>query len=109
MVMFRKGKAETAEKPTQGDISNSGMTLLSFVERIERLTEEKDTLGADIREVFDEAKGTGFDAKVLRKVIALRKMDAGERQEMEALLELYMETLDKAMKQQTVSSVAEGD
>jgi uncharacterized protein (UPF0335 family) len=59
--------------------------------------------------VFAEAGGTGFNAKVLRKVIALRKMDAADRQEAEALLDLYMTTLDKAMKQQTVSSQAEGD
>ncbi len=112
MVTFNRKKSDTApeaEPPAHEDISNSGMTLLSFVERIERLTEEKDALGADIREVYGEAKGTGFDAKVMRKVIALRKMDKGDRQEMEALLELYLETLDKAMKQQTQTSQDEAD
>lgn len=75
---------------------NSGFAkehLKSFVERVERLNEEKDALTADIREVFSEAKGTGFDTKALRKVIALRKLDKADRQEMEAVMELYMTAL----------------
>jgi len=63
--------------------------LRSFIERIERLEEEKKSIGADIKEVFAEAKGMGFDTKIVRKVIALRKLDAADRQEMEALLDLY--------------------
>jgi uncharacterized protein (UPF0335 family) len=71
---------------------NSGFakdSLKSFVERIERLNEEKDALSEDIREVFSEAKGTGFDTKILRKLIARRKLDKADRQEQDALLELY--------------------
>lgn len=75
---------------------NSGFAkehLKSFVERVERLNEEKDALLADIREVFSEAKGQGFCTKTLRKVIALRKLDKSDRQEQAALLELYMSAL----------------
>jgi uncharacterized protein (UPF0335 family) len=67
--------------------------LRSFVERIERLEEERAALGADIREVFAEAKGTGFDTKVMRQVIKLRKMEAADRQEQDHLLELYKRAL----------------
>lgn len=67
--------------------------LRSFVERIERLEEEKAALAADIKEVYAEAKGNGFDTKVLRKVISLRKKDTAERQEEEAMLELYLHAL----------------
>lgn len=63
--------------------------LKSFIERIERLNEEREALSADIREVFSEAKGQGFDTKIMRKVIALRKLDSADRQEMEAMLDLY--------------------
>ena len=67
--------------------------LRSFVERIERLEEEKKTIADDIKDVYSEAKGTGFDTKVLRKVISLRKQDANERQEQEAILDLYLQAL----------------
>jgi len=68
--------------------------LRSFIERIERLEEEKKALAEDIREVYSEAKGTGFDPKVLRKVVALRRMDPEERQEFEHVLETYMAALE---------------
>ena len=71
----------------------SGERLRSFVERIERLEEEKAALAGDIREVYSEAKGTGFDIKVLRQIIRLRKLDKADRQEQEALLETYMRAL----------------
>ena len=67
--------------------------LRSFVERIERLEEEKRALGADIREVYAEAKSTGFDTKVMRQLIALRKMDEADRREREELLTLYRAAL----------------
>jgi len=63
--------------------------LRSFIERIERLEEEKAGLTADIREVYAEAKGTGFDSKVMRQIVRLRKMDSADRQEQEALLDVY--------------------
>lgn len=64
--------------------------LRAFVERIERLEEEKAALTADIREVYAEAKGNGFDAKALRTIVRLRKQDLHERQEQEAILATYM-------------------
>lgn len=71
----------------------SAQRLKSFIERIERLEEERKTLGADIREVYAEAKSGGFDVKIMRQVIRLRKMDKSDRQEMEALLEVYLDAL----------------
>ncbi len=67
--------------------------LRSFLERVERLEEEKSTIAGDIKEVFAEAKGEGYDTKTLRKVIRLRKMDRAKREEEEALLELYISAL----------------
>jgi len=67
----------------------AGDRLRSFIERIERLEEEKAGLAADIRDIYAEAKGEGYDVKVMRKIIGLRKMDKGDRQEQEELLELY--------------------
>ena len=64
--------------------------LRSLIERIERLEEEKAVLATDIREVYAEAKGTGFDPKIMRQVVRLRKMEITDRQEQEALLELYL-------------------
>ncbi|HBU61579.1 MAG: hypothetical protein CMH92_16060 [Oceanicaulis sp.] len=64
--------------------------LRALVARIERLEEDKAQVAADIKEVYSEAKSNGYDTTVLRKVISLRKQDAHERQEMEALLELYL-------------------
>ena len=63
--------------------------LRSFLDRIERLEEEKAGLTADIREVYAEAKGSGFDTKVMRQIVRLRKMDSADRQEQEALLDVY--------------------
>ncbi len=67
--------------------------LKTLIERIERLEEEKAALANDIKEVYAEAKGNGFDTKAIRKVIRIRKMDASEREEQDAILELYMSAL----------------
>ena len=67
--------------------------LKNFVERVERLTEEKDVIATDIREVYGEAKGVGFDTKILRRVIALRKIDNESRKEQEAIMDLYLSAL----------------
>jgi uncharacterized protein (UPF0335 family) len=67
--------------------------LKAFVERIERLEEEKKAIADDIRDVYGEAKATGFDVKVLRTVIRLRKQDVDERKEQEAILETYLHAL----------------
>ncbi|MDO6965279.1 DUF2312 domain-containing protein [Rhizobium alvei] len=67
--------------------------LKSFIERIERLEEEKKTIADDIKDVYAEAKGTGFDTKILKKVISIRKQDKDERMEQEAILETYLMAL----------------
>lgn len=80
------------EKP----VAKSGFAkehLRSFVDRIERLSEEREALSADIREVFSEAKGTGFCTKTMRMVIRLRKLDKADFQESEAMLDLYLTAL----------------
>jgi len=67
----------------------AGARLKSFVERIERLEEEKSAIADDIKDVYAEAKGTGFDTKTLRKIVSLRKLDVEKRREADELLELY--------------------
>ncbi len=71
----------------------SAQRLKSFIERIERLEEEKKTLGTDLKEVYAEAKGGGFDTKIMRQVVRLRKMDKQDRQEQEAILQLYLDAI----------------
>jgi uncharacterized protein (UPF0335 family) len=68
--------------------------LKSFIERIERLEEERASLGSDIREVYSEAKGMGFDTKIIRQVVRMRKLDKADFQEQEALLDLYLTAMD---------------
>lgn len=68
--------------------------LRSLIERIERLEEEKKAIGSDIRDIFAEAKSAGFDVKIMRKIIKLRKMDAADRDEQEFLLDTYKKALE---------------
>ena len=68
--------------------------LRTFVERIDRLEEEKAAITADIREVYAEARGAGFNAKILRQIVRLRGLDQADRREQEAMLELYKRALD---------------
>jgi uncharacterized protein (UPF0335 family) len=78
------------------DIADSGVAaeeLKQFVERIERLEEEKKAISDDIKDVFAEMKGRGFDVKAVRAILKIRKQDRSERQEQEAILELYMSAL----------------
>ena len=67
----------------------AGERLKSFIERIERLEEEKSAISSDIKDVYAEAKGTGFNGKILRKIVQLRKLDAEKRRENDELTELY--------------------
>ena len=67
--------------------------LKAFVQRIERLEEDKAAVSADLKEVYSEAKGNGFDVKILRKVVSIRKKDKVKRDEEEALLDLYMSAI----------------
>jgi uncharacterized protein (UPF0335 family) len=82
--------------------SIAGERLRSFITRIERLDEEKQTIAGDIREVFAEAKSSGFDPKIMRQVLRLRKMETAERQEQEALLETYLAALGMLPLEQEV-------
>ena len=67
--------------------------LRAFIERIERLEEEKKTISDDVKEVYSEAKNSGFDTKAIRAIIRLRKKEDGERQEEEAMIDLYKDAL----------------
>ena len=84
-----------ADDASNIDVLNSTAQtrLKTIIERVERLEEEKAGIANDIKEVFAEAKGEGFDVKVLRKVIRLRKQDKAKRQEEEALLDLYLSAI----------------
>ncbi len=70
--------------------------LRAFLERVERLEEEKRAISDDIKEVYAEAKGTGYDVKIMRKIISLRRMDRDKRREEEEILELYLAALGEA-------------
>lgn len=74
----------------------AGERLRLFIERIERLEEEKKELMDQVKEVYGEAKGEGYDTKIMRQIVRLRKMDRADRQEQEALLDLYLSALGDA-------------
>lgn len=74
----------------------AGAQLRSFIERVERLEEEKKTIADDIRDVYAEAKATGFDVKTMRTIIRLRRLDKAARDEAESLLDLYLHALGMA-------------
>ncbi|MFC0284238.1 DUF2312 domain-containing protein [Camelimonas abortus] len=85
--------------PGMADVADTGVAadeLRQFIERLERLEEEKAGIAGDIKEVFAELKGRGFDAKAVRKILRIRKQDQAQRQEEEAILELYMQALGMA-------------
>lgn len=67
--------------------------LRQFIERIERMEEEKAAIAADVKEIYSEMKGRGYDCKVVKRIINIRKQDANERAEFEAILELYMSSI----------------
>jgi uncharacterized protein (UPF0335 family) len=79
--------AKNSEPKDVGGVA--GQRLKAFIERIETLEEEKKALAEDIKEVYAEAKGVGFDAKIIRKIVSLRKMEPEARNEQEELLDLY--------------------
>lgn len=87
------GAKPRIKKPDPTSEAPAADELKQFVERIERLEEEKKAVGGDIKDVYAELKARGFDTKAVRKIIQIRGMDAQERQEQEAILELYMQTL----------------
>ena len=77
----------------QADKGISAQRLKSFIQRIERLEEEKKAISDDIRDVYAESKGNGYDVKALRAIVRLRKQDPNERAEAETILETYMQAL----------------
>ena len=81
------------EGPKIGDNSLNGGQLRAFVERVERLSEEKKAIADDIKDVFAEAKGNGFDTKIMRKTIKIRAMDRDKWREEEEILDLYLAAL----------------
>ena len=85
----------------------AGERLRSFIERIERLEEERRTLGADIKEVYAEAKGNGFDSKIMRQIIRIRRMDKDDLDEQETLLDLYKRALGMLPEASPASAAAE--
>lgn len=87
--------ADDANFDAGPDVLNSAAQgrLRSIIERVERLEEDKAAVQTDIKEVFAEAKGEGYDVKVLRKVIRIRKQDKAERQEEESITDLYLSAL----------------
>jgi uncharacterized protein (UPF0335 family) len=91
--------------PDVGGIA--GERLRSLIERIERLEEEKRTLSADIKEVYAEAKGTGFDTKIMRQIIRIRKMDKDDLDEQETLLDIYKRALGMLPDGDTASEAAQ--
>ena len=87
--------SQTAQ--TGKTVDSTSERLKAFIERIERLEEEKKGIADDIKDVFAESKGNGFDPKIMRQVIRLRKMAANDRQEQEELIDLYMRELGMAV------------
>ena len=84
-----------------------GEQLKSFIERIERLEEEKRVLAEDIKEVYAEARGSGFEPKIMRQIIKIRKMDQEEHDEQESLLDLYKRALGMLPDSDTTAQAAE--
>ena len=87
------GKATDAAAKEEPATRFAKDQLKAIIERIERLEEEKKTISDDIRDVYAEAKGNGYDVKALRTIVRMRKQDANERQEQETILETYMQAL----------------
>src|SRR5665213_2776433 len=76
-----------SKKTKAGPISAD--RLKAFIERVEKLEEERHAIGGDIRDIYSEAKGVGYDVKTMRRIVSLRKMDAADRDEQETLLDVY--------------------
>lgn len=96
MQLRTKQTKGNAMPDASGNLSVSADHLRSFIQRIEKLEEDKAAIAADIKDVYAEAKGSGFDTKIMRKVISLRKMETQARREQEELIELYMSAMGGA-------------
>jgi uncharacterized protein (UPF0335 family) len=86
MADTKKADNKVKEFPKKGE---TDARLRSFIERVERLEEEKSELAEDIKEIYGEAKANGYDVKIMRKIVRMRKMDVDKRREEEALIEVY--------------------
>jgi uncharacterized protein (UPF0335 family) len=93
---MRSSAAEKEEDDNKPATKFAKDQLKAFIERVERLEEEKKALSDDIRDVYAEAKGNGFDVTALRTIVRLRKMETSERQEQQAILDTYMHALGMA-------------
>lgn len=89
--------AKEGHNSENGEVS--GTRLKSFIERVERLEEEKKSMAEDIREVYAEAKATGFEPKIMRKIVSLRKANIEKRREEQELLDLYMAAIGMAVEE----------
>jgi len=94
--MFNPDSRRDAEDITETSQTVAAGQLRAFIERVERLEEEKKTIADDIKDVYAEMKGTGFDTKAVRTIVRLRKMEEAQRQEAEAILDLYKAALGMA-------------
>lgn len=107
-----KLKTEKTEEKTAGDIMHGGNArgaLFNYVERMERLNEEKAGIAEDLKEVAGEAKAEGFDVGMIRKVIQRRKVDRASRDEADALLEVYEEAVEAEEKARFNQSAKDGE
>ena len=91
--------------PDVGGIA--GAQLKSFIERVERLEDEKRALGEDIKEIYAEAKGSGFEPKIMRQIIKIRRMDKNEHDQQETLLDLYKRALSMVPESGSIAEAAE--
>lgn len=98
---------ETTKKERAQAGGIAGDQLRSFVERIERLEEEKKGIADDVKEVYASAKAVGFDTKAMREVIKIRKMDQADRQEQEALLDVYLHAIEGGVLPEEIDTTAE--
>ena len=95
--MSNAAQAQPVDNSEAQDVGGvSGNRLKSFIERVERLEEEKKVLAEDIREVYAEAKSVGFEPKIMRKIVSMRKANLEKRREEQELLDLYMAALGMA-------------
>jgi len=99
-MVRRNGFKEYCDMPDGSAVSKktkagpiSADRLKSFVERIEKLEEERKAIGGDIRDIYSEAKGVGYDVRTMRRIVSLRRMDAAQREEEETLLDTYKHAL----------------
>ncbi len=102
------GKTTKASQKAESSNGVAAGQLRSLLERIERLEEEKKAIGDDIKDVYGEAKSSGFDTKVLRQVVKIRKQDQAERQEQKALLDLYLGALGMTPLEQAIEGDGDG-